>query len=276
MMQTAQTRDGVRIAYRHTKPTARGADAPRAVLIHSLALDHSVWDAVAGRLASDVELLALDCRGHGTSDIPSGPYTVEQFADDVADVMDRVGWSSAIVVGCSMGGCVAQAFAARHPRRVEGLALIDTTAWYGPDAPRVWRERAARARADGLASMAAFQTTRWFGDRFRELHPDIVHHAMQVFCANAIEAYDATCAMLGDADLRPALGGFSFPTAIVVGEEDYATPYEAAEYMRTAIPSATLTVIPAARHLTPMECPDIIAQEIRTVSSRRSPLTTTS
>ncbi len=76
------------------------------------------------------------------------------------------------------GGCVAQAFAAAHPHRVEGLLLVDTTDWYGPDAPATWRERAAVARRDGLAGMAAFQTTRWFGDDFREAYPETVQAAM--------------------------------------------------------------------------------------------------
>ncbi|MGO7909904.1 hypothetical protein AB9E09_35100, partial [Rhizobium leguminosarum] len=81
----------------------------------------------------------------------------------------------------------------------------------------VWRQRTRgmagageKARSEGLASMAEFQATRWFGDRFRMAHPAQVQHAMSVFTANDIDAYAATCAMLGDADLRRHLGGFRF------------------------------------------------------------------
>ncbi|MGO7939546.1 alpha/beta fold hydrolase, partial [Rhizobium ruizarguesonis] len=90
-------------------------------------------------------------------DKPAGPYDIERFGDDIADLMGELGWSDAVVAGCSMGGCVAQAFAARHPELVRAMLLIDTTAWYGANAPAEWRVRAAKARSEGLASMAEFQ-----------------------------------------------------------------------------------------------------------------------
>ena len=237
------------------------------MLIHSLALDRQVWDAVVPLLAG-ADVVALDCRGHGRSGKPAGPYTVEAMGNDIADLLDALGWADAVVAGCSMGGCIAQAIAARHPERVTALALIDTTAWYGVDAPATWRERADKARAEGLAGMAAFQTTRWFGDAFRVKHPDRVAAAMTTFCANDIDAYAATCAMLGSADLRDVLPRIAVPVGIVVGEEDYATPIATAEAMRDTVPDATLRIIPAARHLTPIEAPAIIAEEIIRVAAR--------
>ena len=85
---------------------------PRIVLIHSLALDSSVWNAVVQDLARDFEILTYDCRGHGQSDGGPSPYTIRLFADDLAAILDRCKWPAAIIAGCSMGGCTAQAFAA--------------------------------------------------------------------------------------------------------------------------------------------------------------------
>jgi 3-oxoadipate enol-lactonase len=269
-LETMRTRDGVRIAYRRAGRTDPSRGPLRILLIHSLALDHSVWDEVIDRMDGAAELIALDCRGHGRSDMAPGPYTVELFADDVADLLAHAGWDRAIVAGCSMGGCVAQAVAARHAGAVEALLLVDTTAWYGADAPTAWRERAAKARADGLAGMAGFQTTRWFGDRFRETHQARMRGIMEIFAANDLDAYAATCAMLGDADLRGHLAGIRCPTAIIVGEEDYATPPAAAERLRQAIPGAALTIIPEARHLTPIERPDVIGDHLLALAGRRA------
>ncbi len=141
--------------------------------------------------------------------------------------------------------------------------LIDTTAWYGADAPAEWRKRAATAKADGLTGMAAFQTTRWFGDRFRSERPDRAKaRSMEVFTANDLDCYAATCAMLGDADLRPWLAGFRRPVSVIVGEEDYATPVAARAACRRRSPAQPSQVLPAARHLTPIECPDVIARAI--------------
>ena len=80
-----------------------------------------------------------------------------------------------------MGGCIAQAFASRYPARAKALGLIDTTAWYGPDAPKNWKERAAVARSKGLADMVDFQVARWFSDKFRAEHPGVAKEMAEVF-----------------------------------------------------------------------------------------------
>ena len=141
-----KTSDGCPIAYTvHSAP-----NAPRMVLIHSLALDSSVWDGVVARLAGHAEILTYDCRGHGRSGREAGKFTTDLFARDLAELLDHVGWQKVIVGGCSMGGCIAQAFAGRYGGRAEALALIDTTAWYGADAPVKFKERAETAKANGM------------------------------------------------------------------------------------------------------------------------------
>ena len=258
MAQTAsiaRMKDGCQISYR----VHANHGKPRLALIHSLALSGAMWSEVVSRLAGAVEILIYDCRGHGQSERRPGPYSVELFADDLAAVFDACGWSSATVAGCSMGGCVAQAFAAAYPLRVRGLALIDTTAWYGPTAPKDWKARGARPAADGFASMSEFQLSRWFSDDFRRAHPEVAEQMTQIFLANTAECYQATCEMLGNADLRNAVRGFRMPVSVIVGEDDYATPVAMAEYLHESIANSTLTVIPGARHTTPVECPREIA-----------------
>jgi len=264
--QTFTTPDGCAIAYAlrgTTKPKA-----PRLALIHSLALDASIWDNVVAELSNDAQILTYDCRGHGRSGKPHMAFSADLFARDLAELLDRVGWQSAVVAGCSMGGCVALAFGGLFPARASALGLIDTTAWYGADAPKNWRERAANARAKGLSGLVEFQTTRWFGDQFRNHHPESVKPLVDVFLANDLNCYAATCEMLGDADLRPYLNSLRMPVAIVVGEEDYATPVAASQHLHEAIPQSTLTIISGGRHLTPVERPGEIAAQLRALFQR--------
>jgi 3-oxoadipate enol-lactonase len=264
--ETFTTSDGVSIAF--TRHPAPRPGAPRLVLVHSLALDRSVWDGVVERLGNDAEMLTVDCRGHGRSDRRAGAFTAELFARDLAELLDHVGWPRVAVAGCSMGGCVTLAFAGLFPERATALGLIDTTAWYGEDAPAKFRERAAAARAKGMQGLIEFQVTRWFSDEFRAQHPEAMAHPTSVFLANDFDCYAATCALLGDADLRTYLPSLRMPVAVVVGEEDYATPVAMAQHLHGALPQSTLKVLPRARHLTPIEHPDAIAAELRALLTR--------
>jgi 3-oxoadipate enol-lactonase len=252
--------DGTQLFYRLFQ---RSDDAPRIALVHSLAMDHTFWLPVAERLTDVASVLIYDCRGHGTSDKPAGPYTTPLFASDLACLMDKVGWPSATVAGASMGGCVSLAFGANYPQRTNGLCLIDTTAWYGPDAPKAWAGRAERAMKEGLKDLIEFQVTRWFGEPFRAAHPEVVQHCIDVFLANDLPAYAETCRMLGTNDLRSALPGITSPTTVIVGEEDYASPVAMAQAMHEGIKNSRLVIIEKARHLTPLEVPDRIASELK-------------
>jgi 3-oxoadipate enol-lactonase len=258
--------DGSQLGY--TLHRAPGAGAPRIVLIHSLALDRSVWSGVVERLQHEAEILVYDCRGHGRSERRATRFTAELFARDLAELLDHVGWQQAAIAGCSMGGCVALAFAGLFPARATALGLIDTTAWYGPDAPERFRERAEAARAKGMPGLSEFQATRWFSDEFRATHPDVLQRAMAVFVANDFDCYAATCALLGDVDVRAHLPAFRMPVTIVVGEQDYATPVAMAQQLHAAIPQSTLAILPGARHLTPLEHPDRIASALRDLLQR--------
>ena len=230
------------------------------MLIHSLGMDRHFWRAVAERLPGAV--LLYDCTGHGESEKPPGPYRIERFADELARLLDHVGWQRALVAGASMGGCIALAFAGRHATRIAGLGLVDTTAWYGPEAPQQWEDRAQKALQRGLEALVDFQVTRWFGEAFRAAHPEVVARCVETFLRNDVRAYAATCRMLGAADLRAVLPTIAVPTAVIVGEEDYATPLVMAQQLHEAIAGSSLTVLKGARHLTPLEQPDAIAHAV--------------
>ena len=82
MSSTARLRDGTRIVYDiHGRDDGR----PRLILIHSLGMDRVFWAKVTPVLAQHAAVLTYDCRGHGQSDKPKGPYRVEPFADDFRD-----------------------------------------------------------------------------------------------------------------------------------------------------------------------------------------------
>ena len=165
-----------------------------------------------------------------------------------------------------MGGTVALAFGAAYPKRAQGLALVDTTAWYGANAREEWRARGEKAANEGFAAMIGFQLSRWFSDGFREAHAEEVDAVARVFLANDVGCYQAACAMLGDADLRDTVRSFRMPVSVIVGEEDYATPLAMSQNLHDLIAGSTLTVIRGGRHLTPIQCPKEIAALLKNLA----------
>ena len=260
----ATAKDGCALFYRLYPQVGK----PRLALVHSLALDGSIWDNVVHELGGEMEILVYDCRGHGQSEKRAGKYSVQLFAEDLAAVMDACGWKRAFVAGCSMGGCVAVAFGAAFPQRTEGLALVDTSAWWGETAPQDWKARADAAAKDGLAPMVPIQLGRWFSDEYRQAHPDVIERTTRLFLASDDECYRSSCAMLGATDLRETAKTLRLPVAIAVGEKDQATPVQMAQTLCELTPNSTLMIIPNGRHLTPIEFPKEVSGAIRDLVRR--------
>jgi pimeloyl-ACP methyl ester carboxylesterase len=112
--------DGVRLAVREWP-----VGGPGVLLLHGLASSSHIWDLVAPRLARRLHVVAFDQRGHGRSGKPSSGYGFERVAADAAAVVRATQLRPAVVVGHSWGANVALEIAARHPRLVRGLVLID-------------------------------------------------------------------------------------------------------------------------------------------------------
>jgi 3-oxoadipate enol-lactonase len=239
-----------------------GTREPSVVLLHSLALDHTIWNDIADSLQPDYRTIAFDLPGHGSSrDLAAD--SIEEMADHVSAALEVALARPVVVVGLSLGGCVAQALAIRHPHLLSGLVLADTTAWYGPDAPQAWAQRAQQATESGLNSLADFQLTRWFTEVYRLAHPEICGRLLGIFSDNDIDRYRQTCTAMGAMDLRDGLTGVAAPTAILVGDQDTATPIAMAEDLHRRIPAADLEIIPGCKHLSVIERPDVVTATIR-------------
>lgn len=255
------TQTGQPIAYTlHSGDPA--SPRPRITLIHSLAMNRDFWSTVVQPLFVQADILTFDVRGHGKSVFSGTAYTAGDVADDLSDLLDHIGWSACAVAGASMGGCLGLAFADKYPQKTSALCMIDSTAWYGADAPLKWSERADKALKEGMSALADFQKTRWFSDQFRESTPSVVEHAISIFKQNDPTSFKKTCTMMGDFDYRHSLPNLKMPVSILVGEDDYATPIQMSELLHQSIPNSTLEVIKDARHLTPLECPEIVVEAL--------------
>ena len=113
-----KTEDGCQLAVRHLKRASE--TAPTVMLIHALAMDFDMWTDTVRALRAEANVYAVDCRGHGQSEKPEGPYDIARFSADICSVLDHLKADQAVVVGCSMGGTIALGMAGRYPEQSRG------------------------------------------------------------------------------------------------------------------------------------------------------------
>jgi 3-oxoadipate enol-lactonase len=235
-------------------------DAPAIVLSSSLGTTHELWAAQTAELAKSFRVLRYDHRGHGRSDVPPGPYTVEQLATDVIELLDRLGLASVTFCGLSLGGAVGMWLASRAPDRVARLVLCATSARFAD--PAFWLDRARTVRDAGVAAVADVVLERWFTPRFRATQPQTVDRFRRLLVSTPREGYAACCDALAEWDFRDDLRTIAAPTVVVVGEEDPSTPPEHAALIAGRIPGAKLEVVRGAAHLVNVEQPDAVVRAI--------------
>jgi 3-oxoadipate enol-lactonase len=238
------------------------AGAPALILAASLGTTGAMWAPQVGPLAVDLRVITFDHRGHGSSPVPPGPYTMAELGTDVLDTLDALGIESFGYAGLSMGGTVGIWLAASAPGRIERLALLCTSACYGN--PQGWLERAHTVRRDGTAAVADAVVGRWFTPQTARERPDVVARHRQMLVDTPDEGYAGCCEALAEADLRQSLAGITVPTLIVAGGSDPSTPEDPhARTLAGGIPGSRLTVIPDTAHLASAERPAEVTALLR-------------
>lgn len=225
---------------------------PWLTFVHQLGGDLSVWDQLAGHFRHQYTVMRYDMRGHGSSAIASGPFTVADLAGDLNALLDALGATTTHVVGVSLGGMVAQEFALAHPSRLSSLTLADTASRTPPDARAMWDQRAATVRRDGTKALADATLDRWLTADFRRQHPEAVEQICEVLLRTSSEGYAMACEALRDFDLHGRLRDLHVRTLAVAGRLDTGTPPAATKAMADAIDGARFELLDTA-HLAPVE-----------------------
>jgi pimeloyl-ACP methyl ester carboxylesterase len=234
-----------------------------ALFIHGFPLDSSMWIDQLEALSDVRRCIAVDLRGFGGSSPVTGePLSMEQHAADLAAVLDLVSEEQADVIGLSMGGYVALAFAERFPQRMRSLALVDTRA--GADSAE------AKAGRDAMAQRLVEEGRIAIAEAMQQglLGPN-ASVAAQARLRTMVEGcpYETIVGALGGMRDRPdrahVLDTLAVRTAVVVGEQDAVTPVAESEAMAARLPDATLTTIPESGHMSPIEQPAAVNQALR-------------
>jgi 3-oxoadipate enol-lactonase len=237
---------GVRIHFRLDGPPG----FPVVMLSNSLGTNLSMWEPQVEALCAHYRILRYDTRGHGQTDTPPGPYTIEQLAEDAVALLDYLEIENVTFCGLSMGGMIAMLLGRTSPGRLDGLVLANTSAKIG--SPESWDARIALVNENGMEAITSQVIERWFTPDFRLASPDTVNRSERMLRQNNPLGYVACCAAIRDTDQRKGLEEIKVPTLVISGARDAVTPPLEGETLASRIPGATHVVLDAA-HLSNLE-----------------------
>ncbi|MDY0872927.1 alpha/beta fold hydrolase [Dongia rigui] len=239
-------------------------DRPALILGHSLATSHEMWGLQATLFARHFRVVNFDMRGHGASAVPGGAYTIDQLADDVIGVADHLRLKRFHFAGLSIGGLIGQSLGYRHGDRLEKLILSSTfTGINGPDAVKLWTDRAAAVRASGPEGQADGTMSRWLSAEFQKANPQTAQWIRDLITSTPANGYAGCADAIRDMNLSAEkLAAIKVPTLVIAGEKDPgATPAEAAK-IAAAIPNAKAFVMPGGYHLCNVETPHLFNETV--------------
>jgi 3-oxoadipate enol-lactonase len=239
----------MRLNYVETGP----ADAPVVLLGSSLGANQAMWAPQVDVLAQRFRVLAFDHRGHGGSEVPDGPYTIEDLGGDVVELLDTLDIEQASYVGISLGGAVGLWLAENAPERFHRFVVLCPPSNPAANA-QTWTDRAAQVRAEGTQAITDATLGRWFLPEFKgDVEPV---RRMLHDCPD--EGYAACCEALSTMNLLPGLSNITAPVLLVTADSDTSVPPETVVPLAGQIPGAHLEIIENAAHLVTYSHPDVV------------------
>jgi len=244
------TFNGMKLAY------ADEGKGPALVFVHGFPLNRATWQRQIDAFRPSYRVIAPDLRGLGESQAGSGPITMAQFAEDVQRLLQQLTAAPVVLIGHSMGGYVALAFARQYPEMLRGLVLVATRAGNDtPEAAAARRATAEKVKAEGSKVVVDAMVPKMLA---ASNHDPKMAEQVRGFMAPS-KPEGVMGALLGMAerpDMTAMLPSIKVPTLVITGADDTLIPPAESEKLANAIPGARLNVIPQAGHLVAFEQPD--------------------
>lgn len=245
--------NGVRIACEE----AGGGDKTPVVFVHGWTADMHRWDMPFTELSKERRVVRFDLRGHGQSEKPVEKYTIQQFADDLLAVMDRLGIPKAVLVGHSMGGMTVQLFTLQHPERVDRLILVNTIGRMSYSFSRAILPYAARLMP--FSFFVRLNILRGFSKEFpKDTLEEFIALSQRTPKHVVMSCFDA----MFEFDVLDRLKEIKAKTLIIHSEQDQQLPLPEARKIQERLSDVTMTILDCG-HETPIQAPEKVTEAMK-------------
>lgn len=257
----------------------RRGNGPPIVFVHGAILDHAQWERQIDRLSDEYTVVAYDVRGHGrTGGSERNSYSIDLFADDLDALVTALDLDRPVLCGLSMGGCIAQVYAATRPETVAGLVLAGT---FTPvmSAPDERLQMAVLNASVPLVRLVGYERVQrvlaWVHERFNRgasgdyetverLQAEAPRMETNEF-AKVIRSLTAFPGTTID------LSAISAPTMVLYGENEPGFVRRQARILRTGLPNAVVREVPGAGHASNLDDPDSFTDAVRELLTQAHP-----
>lgn len=230
----------------------------RVVLVHGVGSYKESWDGVIDSMGEGFEALRFDLRGHGASARTPGPYSLDMFCADLQALVRHLQWDRFDLVGFSLGGLIAQAYALTHPDQLRTLGIVSSVAGRTPDEQARALARSKSLAAVGPSTHLESSVERWFSDAFRVANPALVQERIERSRDMDPACFSASYEVLAHNDLVDRLHEIACPTIVMTGEDDVGSTARMATLMGRRMPQAEVHVLPKLRHSILIEAPALV------------------
>lgn len=232
------------------------------VLIHGVGLNKEMWGGQIVGLAPNYRVIAYDMLGHGASPRPDPEAGLPGYAAQLLELLDHLGVPHATVIGFSMGGLVARAFALHYPQRLAGLVILNSVFNRTAEQRAGVIARTSQAAEHGPDANAGAALSRWFSREYQAANPAQIAAIRQTLAGNDAQGYLTTYTLFATQDMYRVddLAEIRVPTLIATGELDPGSTPQMARQLAQHIPGARAVVLAEQRHMMPVESPRLVNQ----------------
>ena len=231
---------------------------PPVILLHPVGLDLTYWGLQIDALCDHYDVVAFDLPGQGKSPGTPADWSISQAVSVLRQVVESTGSPTAHIVGLSVGGIIAQAFAVAHSDAVCSLTLISTAPTFSEEGRGAMRKRAANVRAGGMQAVLRECLERWFTSVTVSRRPDLIDRVTKTLLADDPEVHGAMWDMISAFEIVADLHRIDAPTLILTGELDRSSPPSSARVLHEGITHSELHILPSFSHMLPLEAPTIV------------------
>ena len=236
---------------------------PPLYMVHGIGARRRVWDGIVPGLTQHFTCVRYDLRGHGDSPLPPPPYSLAHMVEDLDALRRRLGHAKIHLVGHSLGGMIAPAYARAHPDRVLSASLLSTAAHRSEDDRNKLQAVGDAMQTEGVEAVVGALIERWFTDAFIAAAPEVIEARIKQITDTPEDVFLSVFQLYATTEMAPWLHEVACPCLVLTGALDGGCPPRLNAAIARALPDAQLVILDHLKHAILLEAPERVLAPLK-------------